>query len=88
LVFRGPRTRGLSAHSLRGCPLNLHAAQVLFGHASIATTERYLAVDDSEIRVAMVAAIGVDDRGPHARDRKCNVMADVVFAKRSQRGCA
>jgi hypothetical protein len=28
------------------------------GHASIATTERYLAVDDSEMRAAMVAAIG------------------------------
>jgi len=32
--------------------------QVLLGHASIATTERYLAVDDAEIRAAMVAAVG------------------------------
>ena len=37
---------------------NLRAVQVLLGHASIATTERYMAVDDAEIRAAMVAAIG------------------------------
>jgi hypothetical protein len=30
--------------------------QVLLGHSSIATAERYVAVDDSEIRAAMVAA--------------------------------
>jgi site-specific recombinase XerD len=30
--------------------------QVLLGHASIAATERYTAVDDSEIRAAMEAA--------------------------------
>jgi integrase/recombinase XerC len=36
---------------------NLRAVQVLLGHASIATTERYCAVDDAEI-AAMVAAIG------------------------------
>jgi site-specific recombinase XerD len=29
--------------------------QVLLGHASIATTERYVAVDDSEIRAATAA---------------------------------
>ena len=32
--------------------------QVLLGHASIATTERYVAVDDSEIQAAMEAAMG------------------------------
>jgi integrase/recombinase XerC len=33
--------------------------QVLLGHESIATTERYTAVDDSEIiRAAMIAAVG------------------------------
>jgi integrase len=37
---------------------NLRAVQVLLGHTSIATTERYTAVDDSEIRAAMVAAVG------------------------------
>jgi integrase/recombinase XerC len=35
---------------------NLRAVQVLLGHASIATTERYTAVDDNEIRAAMMAA--------------------------------
>jgi integrase/recombinase XerC len=37
---------------------NLRAVQLLLGHASIATTERYVAVDDAEIRAAMVAAVG------------------------------
>jgi integrase len=35
---------------------NLRAVQVLLGHASIATTERYTAVDNDEIRAAMEAA--------------------------------
>jgi integrase/recombinase XerC len=36
---------------------NLRAVQTLLGHASIATTERYTAVDDDEIRAAMMAAV-------------------------------
>jgi integrase len=36
---------------------NLRAVQVLLGHASVATTQRYTAVDDDEIRAAMMAAI-------------------------------
>jgi integrase/recombinase XerC len=36
---------------------NLRAVQVLMGHSSIATTERYLAVDDDEVRAAMLAAL-------------------------------
>ena len=36
---------------------NLRAVQRLLGHQSIATTERYCAVDDFEIRAAMESAI-------------------------------
>ena len=46
--------RGTFRHSHR----KLRAVQVLLGHASIVTTERYTAVDDDEIRAAMMAAIG------------------------------
>lgn len=35
---------------------NLRAVQVLLGHESVATTERYVGLDDSEIRAAMEAA--------------------------------
>ncbi|MCV7134408.1 tyrosine-type recombinase/integrase [Mycobacterium hodleri] len=35
---------------------NIRAVQTLLGHSSVATTERYTAVDDAEIRAAMMAA--------------------------------
>jgi site-specific recombinase XerD len=59
---RSPNRYGNYVHSFatpayRGTR-NLRAEQVLLGRESIATTERYLAVDDSEIRAAMVAAGG------------------------------
>lgn len=37
---------------------NLRAVQTLLGHASVATTEIYTAVDDAEVRAAMNAAAG------------------------------
>jgi integrase/recombinase XerC len=36
---------------------NIRAVQALVGHSSIATTEWYLAVDDDEVRAAMLAAL-------------------------------
>jgi integrase/recombinase XerC len=33
---------------------NLRAGQTLLGHSSVATTERYTAVDDAEVRAAML----------------------------------
>jgi integrase len=56
---------GWTLHTLRhrfatrayGGSRNLRAVQELMGHSSIATTERYLAVDGDEIRAAMMSAI-------------------------------
>lgn len=42
---------------------NLRAVQTLLGHASVATTERYTAVDDDEIRAAMMAAATLETHG-------------------------
>jgi integrase len=44
-----------SSRAYRGTR-NLRAVQMLLGHQSISTTERYCAVDDSEIRAAMESA--------------------------------
>jgi hypothetical protein len=57
-----PETFGKSAPyrvAMLGGPNNERATivQTLLGRASIATTERYLAVDDDEIRAAMLAAL-------------------------------
>jgi len=35
---------------------NLRAVQTLLGHSSVATTERYTAVDDAEVRAAAMSA--------------------------------
>lgn len=52
-----PLTPRFASRADRGTR-NPRAMQVLLGHESISTTERYTAVDDSEIRAAMIAAVG------------------------------
>jgi integrase/recombinase XerC len=52
---RRPSLHRFATRAYRGTR-NLRAVQVLLGHASIATTERWIAVD--EFRAAMVAAVG------------------------------
>ena len=57
---------GWSMHSLRHRMAsrayrgtrNLRAVQAILGHENLNTTQRYLAVDDREIRAAMEAAAG------------------------------
>ena len=36
---------------------NIMAVRVLLGHASVATTQRYVAIDDDEVRAAMMSAM-------------------------------
>jgi integrase/recombinase XerC len=55
-VLRDHSPHRFATRAYRGTR-NLRAVQVLLGHASIATTERYTAVDDAEIRAAMTAAV-------------------------------
>jgi integrase/recombinase XerC len=47
---------------------NLRAVQIILGHASVATTERYTAVDDGECRATMEAA-RYDERRVEAINR-------------------
>lgn len=55
---------GVTAHMLRhrfatkayGASKNLRAVQELLGHASVATTQVYTAVDDDDLRTAAAAA--------------------------------
>jgi integrase/recombinase XerC len=64
---------GYTMHSLRhlfatrACRGSRTAVQMLLGHASVATTERYTAVDDDEIRAAMEAASVAGHCAPPAR---------------------
>lgn len=46
---------------------NLRAVQTLLGHSSVATTERYTAVDHDEIRAAAMASRRSPRRTPHQR---------------------
>ncbi|WP_239656312.1 tyrosine-type recombinase/integrase [Mycobacterium riyadhense] len=48
-----------AARSYRGTR-NLRAVQQLLGHEPIATTERYIAIDDAEIRAAVTPATLVE----------------------------
>ena len=43
---------------------NIRAVQVLLGHASLAVTERYVSVDDSEVRAAAMAAALAEELTP------------------------
>ena len=47
--------RHLCATELSGTVRNLRIVQTLLGHASLATTQRYIAVDDAEVRSAIDA---------------------------------
>jgi Domain of unknown function (DUF222) len=52
-----PHSPGGATHACNvKCYCRTHRRSSRFGHASIATTERYTAVDDDEIRAAMMAA--------------------------------
>lgn len=44
---------------------NIRAVQKLLGHSNVAVTERYTAVDDPEVRAAMMAARDGAERGNH-----------------------
>ncbi|WP_238589691.1 tyrosine-type recombinase/integrase [Mycobacteroides abscessus] len=56
---------------------NLRALQQLLGHASVATTQIYTAVDDDEMRETMLAA---SDTGPRPWTRWASSAAGVVVA--------
>ncbi|WP_396902643.1 tyrosine-type recombinase/integrase [Mycolicibacterium sp.] len=59
---------------------NIRAVQKLLGHSNVAVTERYTAVDDAEVRAAMMAAASDSPNG-HAAVRYLNSgMATAVTA--------
>lgn len=51
-----PLRHSFATHAHRSSGRDLRQVQTLLGHASIATTQRYVLVDDGELRATVIAA--------------------------------